>query len=154
MTKRLSFLLSLLFHLILFFPFLYENEENNFSGQGNVYEKVIEFELVDKKDVLQNKEDFVVNKNEVKKSNSCDNFYYGIGVSVVLLFKEEEMVKEVVTVYRNYPAYRAGIKPGDVIIKSNHPLRGDKIEKLELVINRNGELLTLILFRDKICIDG
>ncbi|MEO0271712.1 MAG: hypothetical protein ABIM30_01310 [candidate division WOR-3 bacterium] len=153
MTNRLSFLLSVLFHLILLFPFLYENEENP-HGHGNVYNKVIEFELFDKQEIQNDEKDFVVRKNEIKKPNYCDNFYYGIGISVVVMEKEGRMVKEVVEVYRNYPAHRAGIKRGDIILNSNNPLRGNGVEKLELVINRNEELFTLTLFRDKICIDN
>lgn len=75
----------------------------------------------------------------------CPNTYGGVG----LRYAEGSRVLEV---YAGYPAYKAGIKPGDVLY-SKEDLRGEPGTKVEVTIVRDNNYININIIREKICYD-
>lgn len=77
-------------------------------------------------------------------STECEEWYGGIGII-------QDFESEITYVAHGYPADKAGIRLGDVIVEQNDEIRGDPGTKLTLNILRNKKKLVFNLVREKIC---
>lgn len=73
-----------------------------------------------------------------------DSWYGGIGVEI------NEATGEIYKAAPFYPAYKAGIRPGDINI-SDVELRGDPGTAVEVKVAREGQTLSFMVTREKIC---
>ena len=92
-------------------------------------------------EILSEGEVEVPAKQEVKKD--CKESFGGIGIQMGLY-------GEVVEVPEWYPAYKAGIRLGDVVL-NNESIRGEPGTFVAVRIIRDNQELTFIIKRDIIC---
>lgn len=86
----------------------------------------------------------IIPKSETQGNIKCDNWYGGIGLTHDSLF--------VLTVAHGYPAYKAGVLPGDKTITDFDLLRGEPGTKIVFEILRNHtEYMRFDIVREKIC---
>jgi hypothetical protein len=89
----------------------------------------------------------IVSIDDVYGETPCDNWYGGIGIV-------QDILGTITQVAPGYPAYRAGLKVGDVIFSyGNGPIRGEIGTEVIVIIVRNQETMTLTLVREKICVE-
>jgi len=74
--------------------------------------------------------------------DACVDTFGGIGLSGFPLIE---------SVYEGYPAFKAGLKAGDVI-HSNEEIRGKPGTKVEITVTRGDETWTMVLIREVICV--
>ena len=104
-----------------------------------------------------------IDENEVDNFNiKLEGTYEGLGVEV---FVNSNNKLEILTVFENSPAKKAGIKSGDIIIKideeevADSQIFANKVKEkgnssFGLTILRNGETLELTVTREKINLDS
>lgn len=86
--------------------------------------------------------------------HKCEEFYEGIGIQFNMVTPEGCFVSYV---GKGYPAHRAGIRPGDMIVDEGAryefecPGRGPIGSMLDLEIVRDGQTRNITLVREKIC---
>jgi S1-C subfamily serine protease len=73
---------------------------------------------------------------------ACVDTFGGIGVTGFPLIE---------SVYEGYPAFKAGLKAGDVI-HSNEEIRGKPGTKVEITVTRGDKTWTMVLIREVICV--
>lgn len=170
MRFRLSFLISILLHLILL-KALWINDQDSLNDpnflvpslKNNMNTEIVEVEILDDendKDLKKKEKDKETIKSASKpkqEPNSCKEFYIGIGVitSFVLIEYEGETINanQIVQVYEGYPAHAAGILVSDIIIPKEPIKDGGPIgSPVDLVLIRDGLARKMTLYRDKICL--
>lgn len=158
---RLYILLSILLHTILFSLFIFNNEKYQEQLRNKkvfIDLNIVEVNITDENTFEENEEkgEVAVNKKiENKKENTCENFYIGIGIVSNLVIKNDEYWLLVNKVYETYPAYKAGIRVGDLILEKEPIRDGGPIGSvIDLVIDRNGEIFVLSVNRGKICVEN
>ena len=158
---RNALLLSITIHIFLSLLIT----GGNSSGEGDGKHKGrpnknINVKIIDKPSEEENKEPplppkskskiKIAKKKEPKKKAppvECKDWYGGIGIN-------QNFIDQVLIVHPGYPAYKAGIKSGDKIISPEmSEIRGEPGTKVTIVIDRDGQILTFNLIRDKICTD-
>jgi len=81
-----------------------------------------------------------------KKEEKCDHYYGGVGI-------QRSYTGETVTeVYKGYPADRAGIKVGDIVLNPQNVIRGEVGSTIRIVVYSNRTTTVYNLIREKICI--
>lgn len=78
-------------------------------------------------------------------SGSCEDWYGGIGITGW---------DRVERVYSGYPADRAGIKSGDLIISDFNAIKGKPGTPVTVTVLRGNDQLTFSMVREKICTAG
>lgn len=157
---RNSFIASLLLHLLLFVLVAYKGlsqggEEGKPQGQPDA----ITAEIIDKlpeEDASSSPDEGLGEVPPVERpahaDDDCAEFFGGIGITQGgqrdQFGNQVEMI--VTTVHHGYPAEKAGIQVGDYII-SREEIRGEIGTKVTVIVNRNGQILTFDMIRDKIC---
>lgn len=151
---RLFVLISILIHLILISFFIPPVEEDPIiNGIAPKNEQIIIVDLFNnKKSGDVNEEGDLPALKPETVNNNCERFYYGIGIDVSFVVKDNVTVKEIMYVYPGYPAHKAGLQKNDLILDEDPSLRGDRIDKVKIVVQRGSEIFDVVLFRDKICI--
>jgi len=61
------------------------------------------------------------------------------------------LVGEVIEIPEFGPAYRAGIRKGDIIVSDANILRGTPGEEVSITIERSSQLITFKIIRERIC---
>ncbi len=109
------------------------NEENK-----TILPKTQEVEIT----VIEDDEDGIAKKNQEQK---CPNNYGGVGIEIGF-----DVIQKV---FAGYPADRAGIKPGDIVVQisDGKEIRGPVGSKVTLVIFRDGLIINFELIRESIC---
>lgn len=98
-----------------------------------------------------------ITKKAPHANDSCERFYGGIGVtqsaaSYPMGPNNNIVVCTVTEVHTGYPAYKAGIKEGDILLNFEE-VRGEIGTPVTVLTRRDGRQITYHLIRDKICID-
>lgn len=161
MDKRYFFASSVLHIILLIYLSLIGGAQgqgisSGFPKQGQIVPKVVEVEVRESLDPGND-----VKMPEPKKSltglHECkdDNWYGGVGIYQSIL--DGTTIAEVI---QGYPASRAGIRKGDVVVLVNGApesgtdhIRGDPGTEVTITVNRSGERLTFTMVRDRICTD-
>lgn len=158
-----ALLLSLLIHTLL--SLLFTGGKGNGDGEGekegqqqqNINVKIIEKPAEEDKEALppppENKSKIKIlkKKQEAEKKKAppveCKEWYGGIGIN-------QDFFDQVVIVHPGYPAHKAGLKSGDKILSPKMAnIRGEPGTEVVLLVQRNGQILTFYIIRDKICTD-
>jgi C-terminal processing protease CtpA/Prc len=159
---------SILIHLSLTYFLKLGGEE---GGEGQKKSEPVKIKLLDKpsntesktpeKKLPENKSEVVVPKEKELPpeqkvvEHKCEEFYEGIGIQFNNVTPEGCFVSYV---GKGYPAHRAGIAPGDMIVDegARHQLecpgRGPIGSMLDLEVVRNGQTRKITVVREKICI--
>jgi S1-C subfamily serine protease len=74
--------------------------------------------------------------------DACVDTFGGIGLSGFPLIE---------SVYEGYPAFKAGLKAGDVI-HSREEIRGKPGTKVEITVTRGDKTWSVVLIREEICV--
>lgn len=74
-----------------------------------------------------------------------DNFWYG-GIGI-----EQNANREIIYIAHGYPAEKAGLKLGDIIL-SDVEIRGEPGTQVTLDIRRGDEMFNITITRDKVCL--
>lgn len=85
--------------------------------------------------------------------DNCSDWFGGIGITQryeVPHGAGERLLTLVEEVHHGYPAERAGIRAGDQVLNS-YEIRGEVGTKATVKLIRDGQPLTLVITRDKIC---
>ncbi len=82
-----------------------------------------------------------------KNKTECKKFYGGVGV------QSSYINEQIVSVYPGYPADRAGIKVGDVVLNPMDLVRGKIGTTVKLQIKNDSGIVVYNLIREKICIE-
>lgn len=161
-------MVSVLVHLLLLYPAL--NIKPEPEGSDGLDEKV-QIEWVEVNEIVQKQEnndseskeleseEYGVrnteyeHKKEKDSYDSCDKFYWGIGILINFVYYEGKLVEEIVYVYKGYPAEKSGLRAGDIILETDAPIKSDAPGVVNIVILRSGEKFSLLVYRDKICHD-
>jgi len=160
MIKSRYFLASTLFHclpllLIFFIGAGGDGGEHSYGGNtettGNIIAKSVDVEIVMSvdEDGIEKKEKKKPSKGELTECIE-DRWYGGIGIT------QNFMDNSLLSVAPGYPAFKAGLLIGDIILETSEPdIRGEPGTLLSLKIHRpsTGETLLVNLRRDRICID-
>lgn len=158
-----SILISLAIHLSIFMLGKGGLSDKNDVKAGGIKDKpsekntikvsVVEVRPIEEKSKIavdKKKKKKIVSRQEYQE-NDCENHYSGIGV-VYEGMGDSSCVVEKVGV--GYPAYRAGIRAGDVLLHDEDggcPGRGPLKSLAVIRVMRNGEILTFEMYREKIC---
>lgn len=109
-----------------------------------------------------------LNKDETDTLESqLQGKYTGIGVEIVTYYNETDQITLINDVFKDSPADKAGMKPGDILKKiddvemndkdssfvANYIKNGDK-ESFIIIVERDGQELTLNLERELVYIDS
>lgn len=88
-------------------------------------------------------------------ADDCKDFFGGVGLmNDIRANVARNRYDAVVTdVYPGYPAFKAGVQVGDILIDSDH-IRGEIGSRFTLEVIRNGQTLYFDIIRDKICTNG
>jgi len=85
----------------------------------------------------------------VHENDDCKRWFGGIGITVTNL---NALGVEILKVHHGYPAERAGLMAGDVIIHvSDREIRGEVGTEVTLTVLRSGAPIMFTMLRDKIC---
>lgn len=120
---------------------------------GKIQPHADEGQLEDKREVEITLVSIPKQKPEVKvegvKDCKGDRWYGGIGIMSDFYTKKIEYVAP------GYPAAKAGLRLGDIIMSDDSPttIRGEVGSVLTITVVRNGEIITLDITRGKICLD-
>lgn len=84
----------------------------------------------------------------------CKNWYGGIGILVGYATDDRGYtVARIIEVAEGYPAYRAGLQSGDIILNDPN-MKGDVGSVVTAEILRNGQRMSFTMTREKVCTDG
>lgn len=141
MNITTALFIALMLHIVLgtvsttVIPKQNKKQDVKHNGDGSGYESV-ELKILPK-------------ANKRGKSNlKCDKYYTGIGIYTI----PNGDACIIRTAIEGYPANRAGIRTGDVIVSpSCYMIRGDEGVPLYLTYERDGVRFTVTLIREKIC---
>ena len=154
---------SLLLHALLFLGANGKGGNNGKDGKGG-NPQAIHVIIVDKpapKKVVDKPKPPTKTKSKVVKKrllpppellivdHKCEEFYYGVGYQ-----NGGQGGCRVVGVPKGYPADRAGLRVGDLVMNpmgGECPGRGDLGTTLTIVVMRGSQALTLSMVREKIC---
>lgn len=142
--------LSLLLHssLLLFLILGHaggNGEGQNKHKQGSNGENTIFVNVVDKEDQVPSSGQGDVSISEAKKKEDCKSWYGGIGIT------QDYITGQITEAPEYYPAYKTGLRVGDVIISNSIEIRGEVGTQVKIIVSRNGNLLDFDVIRDKIC---
>lgn len=167
MSRRIrnSIIISLLLHAVLFAVIAFQPEqvpgegEEPPSEQQQATPEALNVEIVDPPK-LEDKEVAPPKDEESGDSMSapshlddqCAEFFGGIGITQSTPqnqygFPIEPTVTEV---HKGYPAEKAGIQVGDILMNSEE-IRGEIGTTVTVPVMRNGQIITFKIIRDKIC---
>lgn len=160
MTKSRYFLASTLLHclpllLILFIGPGGDGGEYRYGGNdettGDIIAKSVDVEIVMSvdKEGTEKKEKKKPSKGELTECIE-DRWYGGIGIM------QNFMDNSLISVAPGYPAFKAGLLVGDVILETSEPdIRGEPGTLLSLKVHRpsTGDTFVVNMRRDRICID-
>jgi C-terminal processing protease CtpA/Prc len=157
-----AFLTSAIIHSALFFSITLkvgllfsQKEESDANNQGR-NSKIIKVEILPKpiyteqqlteQETTMEIERVTVKTDKSKRTNSrdCPNFYGGIGV----LHNEFGIILKVVD---GYPASRAGILPGDILLGDTEYIIGEIGTAVDVTVLRGEKTLKFSMIREKIC---
>ena len=80
--------------------------------------------------------------------------YGGIGVTIMPVYASEETYsQQIVEVFDNYPAAKAGLLAGDIVQDDKVEIMGTPGTEVKVCILRKGMLMTFTLIREKICLE-
>lgn len=83
------------------------------------------------------------------KLTKCPSTWYG-GIGVTNDYQGGKFI--VVQVVKGYPAYKAGIEPGDELVDGCPTCVGEPGEEIKVEIrHQNGEIRIYNIYRDRIC---
>lgn len=124
-----------------------EEQSQTNSGGSNSDDKILEKEEKPAEVVIYKKAD--VNKAKPKPlDENCEPYFGGIGVEF------NYQTATIDKVYKNYPAYYAGLSVGDVIISPDvDQVKGKVGTEVNLSFLRNGSTYSVTLIRARICLD-
>lgn len=132
-----------------------ESEQQGKEGRGS--KKEVQVDIIDPPAKDKGAEDSDPNgllQSAPHASDKCEQFYGGIGINQVNTVKvsgEEAKLQVIVeSVHPGYPAEKAGIKAGDVLLNSDG-IRGDIGTPVTVLTLRDGTPRSYNLTRDKIC---
>lgn len=131
------FLISAIFHYFLFFPPNVINTPNEQTQQQSGGKKKNEIQVK------------LIPKSNGSGKKMCPRTYNGIGVTRQSVGEFDEH-PHVIEVAEGYPAYRAGIKVGDVLLNW-YQLVGDKGTPVVVKIMRDGVYMEFNTIREEIC---
>lgn len=133
-------LISICLHALIMLQISGTNEETTMYKDEivKVIPKTEEVEI----SVIEDDKDGVVKKAEPKE---CPSSYGGIGIEI-----RGQVIQ---TVYQGYPAHKAGMLAGDIImsISGTGEIRGTVGTSVDIVILRNNTEFKLTLTRESIC---
>ena len=164
--KSLILVLSIFIHASLLFFLPTEDKDSESSDKSKQKPGSVKINIVDKptdKEIKadhkstplpENKSKVVVKKKKKAQEkqayidHKCEKWYSGIGV-----MNNGDGSCLITYVGKGYPADRAGIKPGDLVLKSDLecPGRGPLGTHILVKIMRGTQVLTFDLVREKIC---
>lgn len=129
---------SLLVHALLFVSF--PSGGSGERGYGNRQTGV---------DAVQVKIENIVPKKPAigMSKDPCSDWFGGIGITV----GSGALGPYVAHVYSGYPAERAGIQNGDLIVSDWHDIRGDPGTSATLQLKRGERTFSLTMIREKVC---
>ena len=79
---------------------------------------------------------------------TCDDWYGGIGITI------NPLTNVIRIVHLGYPAARAGLREGDLILATSDEIVGEVDTLVVVVIERGPEQYRVTMYREKICTDG
>lgn len=94
---------------------------------------------------------------KTKKKNKaidkdCSGYEWFGGVGVEVLYDTQQNVTIANKVFQEYPAHKAGMMPGDIIVNFND-LRGPVGERIIVAAYRDGQFMEFDIIREKICVN-
>ncbi len=175
---RLSFLISVLLHLLMLYPILKVSDGQEDGSSGLHDKPPVEWvDIVELKNQLSKKTETessqeewsdvesddsdigsVPDKEESKQSqsdssNDCSRYYWGIGILINFRVYNGQEVEEISHVYSGYPAEKNGLRAGDIILESDTHIKSDGPGPVTIKILRGNETFIRTIWRDKICYD-
>jgi S1-C subfamily serine protease len=78
----------------------------------------------------------------------CSDWYGGIGVTI------DPLTNIIRIVHPGYPAERAGLQKGDLILATSDEIIGTVGTQVVVVIERGADQYRVTMYREKICTDG
>lgn len=158
MNRFSPFVISLILHLILLTLALSQQGTGNGNGQKQasknieILPKVVDVSIVDTP-MPTDKGTVTVPKPKLHKDGltECvdDSWYGGIGIT------QDYMSHTIISVADGYPADKAGLKTGDMIIgivTNDDDIRGEPGTTIVLSVRKaSGDVMTVEMIRDRIC---
>ena len=148
-----AFLASAIIHSALFFSLTLkgellnsQKEESDANNQGH-NSKTINVEILPKP--MPAKQQFTepettLEIERVTNSQDCPNFFGGIGI-------RHNRLGVILKVINRYPASRAGILPGDILLGDTEYIRGEIGTAVDVTVLRGEKTLKFSMIREKIC---
>jgi len=154
--NKSSFSISLTLHMFIFFALLFKGfggETDGKEGKDNGLDSTINVEIVDRPKAESEEKTVVLDDGLLKRAphalQECESYFGGVGVTIVWT----SLGYIVLTVHSGYPAEKAGIMVGDLLLNSGN-LTGEIGTKITVLIDRGGAYLEFPIYRDKICTEA
>jgi len=148
-----AFLASAIIHSALFFSLTLkgellssQKEKSDANNQGH-NSKIINVEILPKPIYTEQQftePETTIEIEKVTISRDCPNFFGGIGI-------RHNRLGVILKVINRYPASRAGILPGDILLGDTEYIRGEIGTAVDVTVLRGEKTLKFFMIREKIC---